>query len=61
MNMEGFDYTAAIKRLEAIAAAVEDPRTGIDEMDKWIGESDALIEKCRAYLREAREKTDKLA
>ena len=29
-----FDYSKAIEELEAIAAKVEDPKTGIDDIDK---------------------------
>ncbi|MBP5572334.1 MAG: exodeoxyribonuclease VII small subunit [Bacteroidales bacterium] len=51
-----FDYTEAIQRLEEIAKQVEDPQTGLDEMDKYLAESEELISKCREYLRTAREK-----
>lgn len=54
--MEIFDYTKAINRLEEIAKKVEDPQTGLDEMDKFLAESEELITKCREYLRTAREK-----
>ena len=57
MNMEQkFDYTKAIEELEAMAAKVEDPNTGIDDIDKYMKRSQELIEACRAYLRGAREK-----
>lgn len=58
--MENFDYNEALKRLERIAAIVEDPQTGLDDIDKYIKEADILIGQCRGYLREARERTDKL-
>jgi exodeoxyribonuclease VII small subunit len=51
-----FDYSKAIQRLEEIAKQVEDPQTGLDEMDKYLAESEELISKCREYLRTAREK-----
>jgi exodeoxyribonuclease VII small subunit len=51
-----FDYSKAIEELEAIAAKVEDPKTGIDDIDKYIKRSDELISACREYLRGAREK-----
>ena len=54
--MENFDYTKAIEELEAIAAKVEDPQTGIDDIDKYIKRSEELVEACRAYLRGARER-----
>lgn len=56
MKMEKFEYTKAVEELESIAAKVEDPNTGIDDIDKYIRRSDELIEACRAYLRGAREK-----
>ena len=56
-----FEYTKAIEELEAIAARVEDPKTGLDDIDKYIKRSQELIEACRAYLRGAREKLDSLS
>ena len=55
-----FDYTKAIEELEAIAVKVENPKTGIDDIDKYIRRSQELVEACRAYLRGAREKLDSL-
>ena len=52
---EKFDYTKAIAELEAIAAKVEDPSTGIGDIDKYMKRSQELVEACRAYLRGARE------
>lgn len=57
---ETFDYTEAVRELERIAAKVEDPSTGLDDIDKYITRSDELIDKCRNYLRSAREKVEKL-
>ena len=57
-NTEQFDYQKAIAELEAIAAKVEDPQTGIGEIDKYMKRSQELIEACRAYLRGAREKLE---
>ena len=54
--MKRFEYTKAIEELESIAAKVEDPDTGIDDIDRYIRRSEELIEACRAYLRGAREK-----
>ena len=51
---DNFDYTKAVERLEEIARKVEDPQTGLDEMDKYLAESEELIGKCREYLRTAR-------
>ena len=53
-----FDYTKAIEELEAIAAKVEDPKTGIDDIDKYIKRSEELISACRDYLRGVREKVE---
>ena len=55
---ERFDYAKAVEELEAIAQKVEDPQTGIDDIDKYIKRSQELIEACRAYLRGAREKVN---
>ena len=57
---EEFDYTKAVEELESIAAKVEDPRTGIGDIDRYIRRSDELIEACRAYLRGARERLDEM-
>ena len=53
-----FDYSKAIEELEAIAAKVEDPKTGIDDIDKYIRRSEELISACRDYLRGVREKVE---
>ena len=55
---EEFDYAKAVEELEAIAAKVENPETGIEDIEKCIRRSDELVEACRAYLRGAREKLD---
>ena len=52
---EKFDYNKAIEELEAIAAKVENPQTGVGEIDKYMKRSQELLEACRAYLRGARE------
>lgn len=57
---EEFDYAKAVEELEAIASKVEDPQTGIDDIDRYIKRSDELISACRAYLRGAREKLDSM-
>ena len=57
---EEFDYSKAVEELEAIAAKVEDPHTGIDDIDKFIKRSEDLIAACRAYLRGAREKLESM-
>ena len=53
-----FDYGKAIEELEAIAAMVEDPKTGIEDIDKYIKRSEELISACRDYLRGVREKVE---
>ena len=58
--MEQFDYKQAVEELESIAAKVEDPQTGIDDIDKCIRRSAELIEACRAYLRGTRERLNDL-
>ena len=58
LKMEKFDYNKAVEELESIAAKVEDPQTGIDDIDKSIRRSKELIEACMAYLRGAREKLE---
>jgi exodeoxyribonuclease VII small subunit len=55
---ENFDYAKAMEELEAIAAKVEDPKTGIEDIDKYIKRSQELVTACREYLRGAREKLD---
>lgn len=56
-----FDYTKAIEELEAMAAKVEDPQTGISDIDIYMKRSQELIEACRAYLRGARQKLDSMS
>ena len=61
MSMEKkFDYDGAVAELEKIAARVEDPATGLDEIDRCIRRSDELIGRCREYLRTVRTTIDKL-
>ena len=55
-----FDYAKAVEELEAIASKVEDPQTGIDDIDRYIKRAEELISACRAYLRGAREKLDSM-
>lgn len=58
--MVKFDYKEAVRELESIAAKVEDPSTGLDDIDKYVKRSKELIAACRAYLRTVRDKVDKL-
>jgi len=53
--MKEFDYDKAIANLEEIALKVEDPTTGLDEIDALLKSSSELIAECRKYLRTARE------
>ncbi|MCR4860198.1 MAG: exodeoxyribonuclease VII small subunit [Bacteroidales bacterium] len=57
---ERFDYNEAIAELEKIAARVEDPATGLDDIDRCIRRSEELIGRCRAYLRETRNQIETL-
>ena len=52
---EKFEYAKAIEELEAMAAKVEDPQTGIGDIDKYMKRSQELVAACREYLRGARE------
>lgn len=60
MESGNFDYAGTLKKLEEIASRVEDPSTGIDDIGRYVREADAMIEKCRQYLRNARENVEKL-
>ena len=55
-----FDYNKAVEELEKIALKVEDPVTGIDEIEKYLERSRELAAACRAYLREERQKVDEM-
>ena len=56
--MEDFDYQKAIAALEEIAEKVEDPSAGLEDIDRYVKQSEELISRCRAYLRTVREKVD---
>ena len=47
--MEKFDYKEAVRELESIAAKVEDPSTGLDDIDKYVKRSKELI-ICALYV-----------
>lgn len=47
-----------MEELEKLAIKVEDPATGLDDIDAYVKRSDELIAQCRAYLRTVREKVD---
>ena len=55
-----FNYKEALAELEKIAQKVEDPATGLEDIDKYIARSEALIAACREYLRSARAAADRL-
>ena len=52
---EVFDYAKAMEELEGIAQKVEDPKTGIGEIDEYMKRSQELVAACREYLRGVRE------
>ena len=56
--MEKFEYNKAVETLEKILAKVEDPATGIDDIDKYVRQAEELTSRCREYLRGVREKVD---
>lgn len=55
-----FDYVKAMEELEAIAVKVEDPKTGLGDIDKYVRRSEELAADCRAYLRGMRDKLDSM-
>lgn len=58
--MEKFDYDKAVARLEEILAKVEDPATGIPDIDKYVAEAEKLSAGCREYLRSVRDGADRI-
>lgn len=58
--MDKFDYKKAVDELEKIAVKVEDPSTGLDDIDKYVRRSSELIAFCRAYLRTVRDKVENI-
>ena len=56
--MESCDYQKAVAALEEIAVKVEDPSTGLEDIDRYVKQSEELVAKCRAYLRTVRDKVD---
>lgn len=55
---EEFDYNKAVEELEAIAAKVEDPQTGVGDIDRYMKRSKELLDSCRSYLRGQRDLLD---
>ena len=58
---EKFEYGKALEELEAIAAKVEDPAVGLDEVEKLVERSRELTAQCRAYLRGVQQKVESIA
>ena len=58
--MEKFDYAKAVETLEKILVKVEDPSTGVDDIDKYVKQAEELTSRCREYLRGVREKVDEI-
>lgn len=58
--MDKFNYKKAVDELEKIAVKVEDPSTGLDDIDKYVRRSSELIASCRAYLRTVRDKVENI-
>ena len=56
--MEDFNYQNAVEELEKLAAEVEDPSTGLDDIDKYAKRSGELVNACRTCLRKVRDKVD---
>ena len=56
--MEDFNYQNAVEELEKLAAEVEDPSTGLDDIDKYVKRAGELVNACRTYLRKVRDKVD---
>lgn len=54
------EYKKAIGELEKIASIVEDPSTGLDDIDRYLKRTDELVKFCRAYLRDAGQKAHAL-
>jgi len=53
--MEKFDYGKALETLEEILKKVEDPATGVDDIDKYVSMTEQITSRCREYLRSVRE------
>jgi len=56
--MEKFSFENAVEELERIATTLEDPATPIGQLDVLTERSRQLVELCRKYLRETREKSE---
>lgn len=58
--MNEFNYGEAVAELEKLAAKVEDPSVGLDEIDSCIKRSEELVALCRGYLRGMRTKMEEM-
>ena len=58
--MEKFDYEKAVEELEMIAARVEDPMTGISDIERYVNRTKELVGACRNWLRGTRESLDEI-
>lgn len=58
--MENFDYEKAVAELERIAQLVEDPSTGLGDIDRYTARSAELIKACREYLRTVESGLDRM-
>lgn len=56
--MKKFDYDKAVAALEEIAAKVEDPSTGVGDIDRYVKKAEELVAGCREYLRGVRDKIE---
>lgn len=54
-----FNYQDTLLELEKLLEKVEDPSTGLQDIDKSIREAGELVKSCREYLRSAREKLER--
>ena len=54
-----FDYAKGLERLKEIALLMEDPGTPLQELDRYLRESEEISGECRAYLRTIRENHEK--
>lgn len=57
---EDFNYSEAVRELEKIALTVEDPQTGVEDMDRYIRRTEELAALCREYLRSARKRVEEI-
>lgn len=55
-DMAEFDYNAAVADIEKLVQQMENPETGVEQAEKMSVKARELLEKCRAYLREERQK-----